>query len=224
MSIGILIIGESGSGKSSSLRNLDPLETAVINVLDKPLPFRGFSKNYIKQSNDKRKANYFTTDDYKIIRSALLKISKERPEIKNIIIDDFQYLMSNEYMKRATETGYNRFSEIAQHSHSVIKELDNLRNDIKCFILCHSEIDKQSGKVKAKTIGKMIDDMIVFEGMFTIVLHALVKDGKYKFLTQNDGIHTAKSPMEMFDEKYIDNDLQSIIEKIDLYFNEDIEQ
>lgn len=217
MSNSILIIGESGSGKSSSLRNLNHKETAIINVLDKPLPFRGFKKNYNSENQ-----NYFSSDDYKKLCIAIEKINKERLEIKTLIIDDFQYIMANEYMKRASETGYNRFSEIAQHAHAVIKTLDNTRGDLNCYILSHSEKDKD-GKVRCKTIGKMLDEMIVLEGMFTIVFHSLIIDGKYKFLTQNDGIHIAKSPMGMFDQKYIENDLLEINKKIFEYFNEDIE-
>jgi len=223
MSNTILIIGESGSGKSTSIRNLNPLETVIINVLDKPLPFKGFKKNYIKTATEDKKVNYFATDEAAKIKAAIDKINTARPEVKNIIIDDFQYIMANEFMRRALERGFDKFSEIGQKTWDLIKHISQGREDINCFILSHSDTD-QSGKIKCKTIGKMLDDKICVEGMFTIVLHALTSDNKYKFLTQNDGTHLAKSPLGMFKEKYIDNDLLEINKAINDYFNDDIEQ
>jgi energy-coupling factor transporter ATP-binding protein EcfA2 len=223
MSNTILIIGESGSGKSTSIRNLNPLETVIINVLDKPLPFKGFKKNYIKTAIEDKKVNYFATDEAAKIKAAIDKINTTRPEVKNIIIDDFQYIMANEFMRRALERGFDKFSEIGQKTWDLIKHISQGREDINCFILSHSDTD-QSGKIKCKTIGKMLDDKICVEGMFTIVLHALTSDNKYKFLTQNDGTHLAKSPLGMFKEKYIDNDLLEINKAINDYFNDDIEQ
>lgn len=223
MSNTILVIGESGSGKSTSLRNLNPEETFLINVLDKPLPFRGYKKNYIRVSTDDRKVNYFATDNYDSIVRALRKINEERLDIRNIVIDDFQYVMANEFMKRATERGFDKFTEIGQHAWNIVNTLIGLRESIDCFVLSHTDTDA-TGKVKPKTIGKMLDDKITLEGMFTTVLHALILDGKYKFLTQNDGTHVAKSPMGMFDHKLIDNDLMYVKEKMFNYFNEEIDQ
>lgn len=223
MSNTILIIGESGSGKSTSLRNLVPEETFLFNVLDKPLPFRGYKKSYLKTTTETRKANYLSTDNYGLLNATLKKINDERQEIKNIIIDDFQYIMANEFMKRATERGFDKFTEIGQHAWSIVNTLIGLRENIDCFVLSHTDTDA-SGRVKPKTIGKMLDDKITLEGMFTIVLHALILEGKYKFLTQNDGIHVAKSPMDMFKNKLIDNDLRYVKEQMFNYFNEDINQ
>jgi ABC-type dipeptide/oligopeptide/nickel transport system ATPase component len=223
MSNTILIIGESGSGKSTSIRSLNPLETVIINVLDKPLPFKGFKKNYIKMATEDKKVNYFATDEANKIKQAIDKVNQTRPEVKNIIIDDFQYIMANEFMRRALERGYDKFSEIGQKTWDLIKHISQGREDINCFILSHSHSD-DSGKIKCKTIGKMLDDKICVEGMFTIVLHALTSDNKYKFLTQNDGTHLAKSPLGMFKEKYIDNDLLEINKAINDYFNDDIDQ
>lgn len=221
MSNSVLIIGESGAGKSTSIRNLNPDETFLFNVLDKPLPFRGYKKNYIRKCSEDKKVNYISSDNFDLIARALQKINKERPEIKNIIIDDFQYLMANEFMKRATERGFDKFTEIGQHAWIIINSLIHLREDLTCFVLSHNDSDA-SGKVKPKTIGKMLDDKITLEGMFTTVLHALVIEGNYKFLTQNDGTHVAKSPWGLFEEKLIDNDLQFVKESLDQYFNEDI--
>lgn len=223
MSNTILIIGESGSGKSSSICNLNPEVTFLFNVLDKPLPFRGYKKNYLRVSTEQRKANYLATDDYSLIIRTLKKINDERPEINSVIIDDFQYIMANEFMKRATERGFDKFTEIGQHAWNIINTLISLRENIDCFVLSHTDTDA-SGRVKPKTIGKMLDDKITLEGMFTIVLHALIIDSKYKFLTQNDGTHVAKSPIDMFKHKLIDNDLLFVKEQTYHYFNEDINQ
>jgi hypothetical protein len=223
MSSTILIIGESGSGKSSSIRNLNHNETYIINVLDKPLPFKGYKKLYIKEQVEDRKPNYFATDDYHKIRQAIKAVNEHRLDIKNLIIDDFQYVMANQFMKKAMEKGYDKFTEIGQSSWSIIKDLTSCREDLKCYVLSHSDTD-QSNKVRCKTIGKMLDEKICLEGMFTIVLHALTNDNRYKFLTQNDGVHVAKSPLGMFEQKYIDNDLNEINKKIEDYFNEDINQ
>lgn len=220
MSNMILIIGESGSGKSSSIRSLDPDETVIINVLDKPLPFKGFKKKYTSNNTDKKKANYIATDNAHKIKECISRINQNK-DVKNIIIDDFQYVMANQFMEKAKERGYDKFTEIGQNAWHIIKTLTECREDMNCYVISHSDVD-QNGKVKCKTIGKMLDDKICLEGMFTIVFHALTGENKYKFLTQNDGIHIAKSPMGMFEEIFIDNDLLEINKKINDYFNEDI--
>ena len=222
MSNTILIIGESGSGKSTSIRNLNHEETIIINVLDKPLPFKGFKKKYSPVSTGDKQANYFSTDDHRKIIECIPRVN-DKKDIKNLIIDDFQYIMANQFMKKALEKGYDKFTEIGQNAWQIIRDLTTCREDLNCFVISHSDVD-QTGKAKCKTIGKMLDDKICLEGMFTIVFHAITNDNKYKFLTQNDGIHIAKSPMGMFDSKYIDNDLLEINKKIYDYFNEDINQ
>lgn len=219
MSNMILIIGESGSGKSSSIRNLDHKQTIIINVLDKPLPFKGF-KNKYKKSDDN--PNYFATDNPSKIRECIRRINCKN-DIKNLIIDDFQYIMANQFMKKALEKGFDKFTEIGQSAWLIIKDLTECREDLNCFVMSHSDVDS-NGKAKCKTIGKMLDDKICLEGMFTIVFHSLTNDNKYKFLTQNDGVHIAKSPMGMFKDKYVDNDLLEISKQIQEYFNEDIDQ
>jgi len=216
-----LIIGESGTGKSTSLCSLDPKETFIINVLDKPLPFRGYKKNYTKLSPDGMEGNYYASDDYTKIMRIIKLINEKRPEIKNIIIDDWQYTMCNEFMRRATETGFTKFTEIGQHAWSIIKSLTECRDDLFCFVLSHSDTDS-NGKYKCKSIGKMLDEKITIEGMFTIVLHTQIMDGNYRFLTQNDGSHIAKSPQGMFDQKYIANDLAFVKTQMNAYYNEDI--
>lgn len=212
----ILVIGESGSGKSTSIRNLDSSETFVINVLDKPLPFRSASEKYIRKTKGSS-GNYYSTDDYNNILMTINHANNPENKITNVIIDDFQYIMANEFMRRATERGYHKFTEIAQHAWQIIEACSKSREDMFFFILSHSEEDN-SGKMKCKTIGKMLDDKITIEGMFTTVLHSIVTDGKYKFLTQNDGSHIAKSPMGMFENSFIDNDLNFVKTKMIDYY------
>ena len=216
MSNTTLILGPSGSGKSTSLRNLDPESTFIFGILDKPLPFRGYKKKY----NEENK-NYYSSDDYRVVLSYIKAIDERRPEIKTLVIDDFQYLLAHEFMNRVSERGYDKYSELALHAWSVVKALTMTRDDLHCFVLTHSEADNQ-GNAKIKTIGKLLDDKITLEGMFTCCLFSIVIDGQYKFLTNYDGVHLCKSPLGLFDTMYIDNDLQAVREKMIEYFNEEI--
>lgn len=215
MANSILVMGESGTGKSTSIRKLDPKETYIINVLDKPLPFKNFKKSYIGGIG----GNYFATDNAAKILQCITAISEKRPDIKNLIIDDFQYIMANEFMRKAREKGFEKFVDIGQSAWKIIRECTAARDDLCCFILSHTETDSL-GRSKCKTIGKMLDEKITLEGMFTIVLHSLIVDNSYKFLTQNDGLHIAKSPMDMFDMALIDNDLLLVKEKMAEYSGE----
>lgn len=222
MSNTLLVIGESGSGKSASLQLLDPSETFIINVLDKPLPFRGYKKKYVRINADATEGNYYASDDHNKIMRIIKIIQEKRPDIKNLVIDDWQYTMCNEFMRRGTETGFTKFTEIGQHAWSIIKALTDCREDLYCFVLSHSGMDN-NGKYKCKSIGKMLDEKITIEGMFTIVLHTQIMDGAYRFLTQHDGNHIAKSPQGMFTDKYINNDLALVKQKIHDYYYEDIQ-
>lgn len=223
MSITTLIIGESGSGKSTSIRTLNPKETFVINVLDKPLPFKGYKKNYHSITKENLDGNYIASDDYNKIIRTIRYISDEMPNIKNVIIDDFQYVMAAEFMRRAREKGYEKFTELAQHIWEIIKEAEHSREDLYFFFLSHNELN-DAGKYKFKTIGKMLDEKITVEGMFTVVLHAIIEENRYKFLTQNNSTYIAKSPMGMFLESAIDNDLNMVKENMIKYYEEDIDQ
>ena len=206
MSICTLVIGEAGSGKSTSLRNLEPKETFIINVLNKPLPFRGMSKNYTQISSDRKTGNYYSTDNCSNILGCIDVINNSRPDIKNFIIDDFQYVMSNEFMRRGMEKSFDKFTEIGMHAWQILTKIRKCRNDLFCFVLSHSETDN-AGKVKCKTIGKLLNEKVTLEGMFDITLHTQLIDDEYKFLTRGDGIHLARASMGMFEDKYIDNDL-----------------
>lgn len=218
MSNAVLIIGASGSGKSTALRNLDPNSTFIINVLDKPLPFRGYKNNYKKLSKESPEGNYFSSDNWQHLISCIKKVNETQSHIRTLIIDDFNYVMANEFMRRACEKGYDRFSEIAQHAWLIINASLQCRESLMVFILSHSDLDMH-GKAKCKTIGKMLDEKISVEGMFSTVLHTQIIDDEYKFLTQGNNEFIAKSPIGMFTDRLIDNDLQVVIEHIKNYNN-----
>jgi len=218
-----LIIGESGTGKSTSIRNLEPKETFIINVLNKPLPFRGYKKNYSMVSVDGATGNYYASNKYQNIEIVIKKINTKRPDIKTLIIDDFQYLMANEFMSRALERGYDKFSEIGKHAYDLLELLPSLREDLDVFVLTHSELS-DSGKMKIKTIGKMLDEKVTIEGMYAMVLQTELTDGSYNFITQGDARHIAKSPMGMFDTRNIPNDLAFVKQKMSAYYNEEMTQ
>lgn len=213
MSNTIMILGESGTGKSTAIRTLNAKETFIISVLDKPLPFRGYKNLYSVENK-----NYYASDNWAMIIEYIQAINERRPDIRQIIIDDFQYILAHEFMNRASEKSFEKFTEIAHHAWSIIRECIHTRADLKCFLLTHSDTDTH-GKSKAKTIGKLLEEKITLEGMFTIVLHSLYLEGQYKFLTSYDGSHIAKSPMGMFADKYIDNDLGYVCKQIDAYFD-----
>ncbi len=218
-----LIIGESGTGKSTSIRNLDPTKTFIINVLDKPLPFKGFKGSYKKFDRDHLDGNYYNSDDHINIIKMINYISQNMPHIENIIVDDTQYIMANEFMRRAREKGFDKFTEIAQHMWSIISDAQKCRNDLFIFFLSHSDLDN-NGKSKCKTVGKLLDEKINLEGMFTVVLHTAIIDNKYYFLTHNNGNIMAKSPLDMFDTNLIPNDLEVVKEHMRKYYNEYIEE
>ncbi len=188
-----LILGKSGSGKSTSMRSMEPEQTALIQVIRKPLPFRGASA-----------WKAFVTDDWSKIIGACRKTKR-----KVIVIDDFQYMLANEFMRRSQEKGYDKFNDIGRHTWDVFDALLKLPDDVRVYILSHTE-ETETGQIKMKTIGKMLDDKITLEGLVTIVLRAVVQDGSHYFLTRNNGADTTKAPMGMFDEDLVDNDLAAV--------------
>jgi len=220
----IAIVGASGAGKSSSIRTLNPEETFIINVASKPLPFKGWRSKYTVWNKDNPNGNYINTSDVPTINKILAYINTKRPEIKNVILEDTQYIMAFEYMDRASEKGFQKFTDIAQKFYSVLKNGITMRDDLNIIMTCHSEnvgtADDPSFKIK--TLGKLLDNSITVEGLFTYVLFADIQRGeddapKYVFQTHSDGSTTAKSPMGCFDEDYIPNDLQYVIDKIREY-------
>lgn len=227
MAQGILIIGESGSGKSTSIETLDPKETFIINVANKSLPFRGWRKNYTVWSKDNLSGNMFEKASPDSIEACLKYVSEKRPEIKTIIVDDFQYMSSFEFFDKVDEKGYEKFTKIGAHLARVARLPKDLRSDLTIFILTHAEESTDvegRRKFKAKTIGKMVDEKLTLEGLFSIVLFCKIKKNKdgeirYIFETQNNGENTCKSPKGMFDSVEIPNDLMVVKKAISDYEN-----
>lgn len=220
----IAIVGASGSGKSSSIRTLDPKETFIINVASKPLPFKGWRSKYAIWSKDNPNGNYINSSDVSTISKVLNYINTKRLEIKNVIIEDSQYLMAFEAMDRAQEKGFQKFTDIAQKFYIVLKNGMAMRDDLNVIVTCHSENigTPDEPHFKIKTLGKMIDNTITVEGLFTYVLFTDIKEGEdgqseYIFKTHSDGTNTAKTPMDCFDSDSIPNDLQYVIDKIKEY-------
>lgn len=202
MSITTFILGESGTGKSTSLRNLDPTKTLLIQPIRKPLPFK--SKGWKVRVSLKSNGNIIQTDDPALIERLLRQSPHEV-----VVVDDFQYVMANEFMRRTDERGFDKFTEIGRHAWDILSAANQLADHRRVYILAHTDTD-QNGKTKIKTIGKMLDEKITLEGMVTIVLRTQVHDGHYMFATQNNGNDTCKSPMGMFADQFIPNDLAEV--------------
>jgi len=211
----VLVLGQPGTGKTTSLSMLDPKETAIINVIGKTLPFRSGAKNYVKLSSKDLTGNYICSDDYALITQVITHINDKRPDIKNIVIDDFQYIMGNEFLSRCLEKGYEKFAQIGNHAFKVIDLMRKCRGDIVFFALWHTQ--EENGVHKAKTCGKMLDDTISLDGVFDIILHAVVNQGTYSFLTQHNGTHVARSWSGLFETTKIDNNLSFVRKKINEY-------
>ena len=199
MAIIVMVYGQSGTGKSTSLRNFKPEDVCIVNVSGKPLPF-------------KNKHKTFNTDDYMSIETAI----KKAPA-KSIVIDDATYLMTGEYMRTAKVTGYQKFTDLALNYYTLVKIAAALSDDKIVYFMGHSDIDN-NGNEKFKTIGKLLDEKITLEGMFTIVLKTVVTDGKYQFSTRNSGQDTVKTPLGMFSEPLIENDLAAVDKAIREYY------
>ena len=199
MAILVMVYGQSGTGKSTSLRNFSPEEVSIINVSGKPLPFR-------------KKLPTWSTDSYSEIVQTLPKINTP-----SIVIDDATYLMTNEFMRNARVTGYQKFTDMALNFNSLIEITRTLPGNKIVYFIGHSD-QADDGREHFKTIGKMLDNYVTVEGKFTIVLKTVVKDGEYYFSTQNSGQDTVKTPMEMFDQELIPNDLHMVDETIRNYY------
>lgn len=195
-------MGESGSGKSASLRNFKKEDVGILNVASKPLPFRN--------TNGLVTVNKAT---YSMIKSAVVT-----PNRLSYVIDDAQYLMAFESFDKVNITGYVKFSEMAKNYEEMLRTIqEDTSPDTIVYVMQHIETD-ENGKVKAKTLGKMLDQQLTIEGLFSIVLLAKVDERRHYFVTQSDGTNPCKSPMGMFDEVEIDNDLKMVDDTIREYY------
>lgn len=202
MAILVMVYGQSGTGKSTSLRNFDKDDVSVINVSGKPMPF----KKHLPTVN---------TNDY-------TSIIKGLPAIKtpSIVIDDATYLMVDEFMRNAKVSGYQKYTDMAKNFSDLIEAARRLPDDKIVYFIGHSE-QADDGREHFKTIGKMLDNYVTLEGKFVIVLKTIVKDGSYYFSTQNNGQDTVKAPMDMFPDQLIPNDLKAVDVLIRDYYKED---
>lgn len=211
-SLGILIMGGSGTGKSTSLRNLPAEETAIINVTNKPMPFR--NKNGIKIVN---------CNNYEQMIKAILGTKK-----RIIVVDDSSYMMTFENFDKATNKGYDKFTNMAVNYYNLITTPQHCDGEKIIYFICHEELDENL-VAHPKTIGKMLSQQLVIEGLFTVVLRSLLKNGEYVFQTHNDGTSVCKSPIDMFQEDFIPNDLLEVDKILREYYefkpiNEKIEE
>jgi hypothetical protein len=219
-------MGKSGTGKSTSIKNLDPKETVVFNVLKKRLPFKGSKSLY----NEEHK-NMFNIDDYAKIVTYLQAIDKNAPHVKTVIIDDGTYIMRKEYFATAKQTGYGKYTDMAAHFQNIISTAENMRDDLNVFLIMHCEEVTSDNTIvgyKPSTIGKLIDNSYNPVEVVPIVLFSTIKyddkgNATYGFATHRymEGAIEipAKSPADMFDEDFIPNDLKYVVEQMNEYYN-----
>jgi len=234
------VVGKTGTGKSTSIKNLDPATTFIINVASKPLPFKGWKKKYTKMNKDCSEGNYVATSNHEVIRKLVKIISARRPEIKVIVLEDSSYIMSFEIFDRAKENSYTKQVEIAQHYADTLRAAHDLRDDLMLIVLTHPDVEKDTfgdtTEMKMKTYGKMTDKYMSLDGLFTYVLFTKVlplnpdedinEDSEFRYVFQTNDhskISTAKTPEGVFEEKYIDNDLSIVVDKINRYNDGDDE-
>lgn len=201
----LLIMGESGTGKSTSLRNCDPLTTAVVNPVGKPLPFKGSGKFTMLNGE---------TDARKICRWMKEQAAAGK---KLLVVDDFQYILAVPYMNRIKETGWDKYNDFGANYFDIIQVCNELPADVVVAYMTHLET-LDTGLTTVKLIGKLLREKITIEGLFTVVLRTGVSEGKYYFFTQNSGKDTVKSPMGMFPAYAIDNDMAYVVDKIRNYY------
>lgn len=216
------IVGSTGTGKSTSIKHLNPKETYIINTAKKELPFKGADKLYNAENK-----NYKEVDEITEITRLLRTISEKAPHIKNIVIEDSNYMMSFRMADKATEVGYTKFTILAKDMVELFREARKLRDDLKVFYFTHPETIEDGGEIvgyRIKTSGKMLDNQINLEGLFTICLYTHVEEQKdgtatYNFVTNRYKKYPAKSPDGMFEDIKIPNNLQVVVDTIDNYYN-----
>lgn len=198
MALPCLIVGRSGAGKSTSMRNFAHDEIALVNVAKKALPFKG------------KFDSQMATDNYETIKKGLMQTQK-----KSIVIDDAGYLITNFFMRNHSQNNkgngvYALYNQLADDFWNLIEwSKTHLPEDKIVYFIMHED-KNDFGDVRPKTIGKLLDDKVCIEGLFTIVLRAVSEGGEYKFRTQTDGSDVAKSPIQMFESDEVPNDLKMI--------------
>ena len=224
----LLVTGYSGTGKTYSLGTLDPKETFIICPDEKSPPFRGWKKNYIMKDPSGKfnpaSCNYMKSTNWDKIRGCMNFISTKRPDIKTIVIDTITYAMIGEFMDKAKTVGFAKFTEMGDNVYKTLKSIDGLRDDLTVIVVAHTESKSFNGvdrTVFAVPGGKLVQDVVKPEGMFSIILETVVeKKGNsisYGFMTQNNTTNMAKSPDQMFSGEIIPNDMKEVLEAIRIY-------
>jgi|TARA_R110000850_G_scaffold90138_7_gene192405 hypothetical protein len=225
----LLVTGYSGTGKTHSLRNLDPKKTFIICPDEKALPFKGWKKNYISKEPttglfNPNTCNFLKTTSWEKIRGAMAFVSKNRPDIEVVVIDTITYAMIGEFMEKAKTVGFAKFTEMGDNVYKTLKSIDGLRDDLMVIVMAHTEVKSFNGA--DKTVfgvpgGKLVQDVVKPEGMFLNILETVVeKKGNevvYGFMTQNNTTNMAKSSHGMFSSDIIPNDMQQVLDDIKKY-------
>ena len=205
----ILILAKSGTGKSTSLRTLDPKTTMIIQPKKKRLPFP--HKDWKKWNKDSATGSIFQINTFSGIKAVLTKMEEVGKKV--IVIDDFVYVLADRVMSDIDIKGFDKWTELAADFNDLMNHIDNMHEDIRVYIMTHTDED-DVGRIKMKTAGKLIDNLLTPEGMFTIVLGMAKNDSGSFFITNGSSMTPYKSPMEMWDEKQIPNDLKAVDDRI----------
>ena len=222
----VLILGESGSGKSTSIKTLDPKETIVFNILGKRLPFKGSASAYNAENK-----NLYKIEDWQTVINYLQGVSDNAPNIKNVVIDDAIYIMRTEFFNRSKERGFDKYNELADHFRRIIATCGSLRDDLNIFMLLHVETVEADGGIigyKSSSVGKLLDKMYRPEENTAITLFAQPKFddkgvptfGFYTHKMKVNGIELpSKTPEGMFEDDWIPNDLGLVVKTMQEYYN-----
>jgi hypothetical protein len=211
MSVACMVLGQSGTGKTTSLRNLNPAKTLLIQCIKKPLPFK--SAGWKKRVSMKDDGNVIQTSDPVLIE----KIMRQSPH-EIVVIDDYQAVMVNSLMNRSSEKSFDKFTDIAKSAWNIFNAAGDLADHRRVYIMAHTQTD-DFGQTRMKTVGKMVDQTLVPEGYFTIVLRTEVVNNNYKFVTQTNGQDCCKSPVALFKDLHIDNDLAQVDKDIQDFYS-----
>ncbi len=231
MGLRIAVVGEPATGKSTGIfpnkdigiKGLNPKETVILSFSGKQLPIRGANVMYPRDKKISEGGNHMHIQNVKALPDIIRFVSESRPEIKNIVLEDMQYSVAFEYMNRAKEKDYAKFIDIGVNFSRWMEEAQNAREDLKVFIIWHPEKDKE-GVYSMKTVGNMISQYLTPEGLMDIILYTSHEKGangaiEYYYITNFDGTYGARSPMGMFKELHIPNDLGYVVDKVNEYYN-----